>query len=73
MAKQGKLLEIMTCFGLAIRNLWLKIIKIAYSVFHRYRQAKFTNIGLILGSSQFFLLPQVPLKTTLAIKLVKID
>jgi hypothetical protein len=36
-------------------------------------QAKFDNGGLILGSSKFLLLPQRPLKTTLAIKVVKID
>jgi hypothetical protein len=44
-----------------------------YSVFHRFRHPKFTYRGLILGSSQFFLLPQRPLKMTLAVKVVKIE
>jgi hypothetical protein len=42
-------------------------------VFHGFGQAKFANGALILGSSQFLLLPQWPLKTMLAIKMVKIN
>jgi hypothetical protein len=42
-----------------------------YSVFHQYRQAKFDNGGLILSSSQFLLLPQLPQKMKLASKVVK--
>jgi hypothetical protein len=36
-------------------------------------QAKFPNGGLILGSSQFSILPQLPLKMMLNSKVVKID
>jgi len=42
-------------------------------VFHGFGQAKFADGGLILGSSQFTLLPLLPLKTSLDIKVVKID
>ncbi len=38
-----------------------------------FGQAKFAYGGLVLGSSQFALLPQLPLKTMLGIKVVKID
>jgi hypothetical protein len=44
-----------------------------YSVFHPFRQAKFSYGGSILSLSQCLLLPQLPLKTKLAIKEVKID
>jgi hypothetical protein len=33
-----------------------------YSVFHRFRHAKFANGGSILSSSQFWILPQLPHK-----------
>jgi len=42
-------------------------------VFHGFKQAKFAYGGLILGLSQFSLLPQLPLKTMLDLKMVKID
>ncbi len=46
----------------------------SYSVFHRFRQAKFAYSSSILSPSQFSLLPQLPLKMTpLIIKVVKID
>ncbi len=41
--------------------------------FHSLEQAKFAHGGSILGSSQFKLLPQLPLKMTLNFKIVKID
>jgi hypothetical protein len=44
-----------------------------YRVLHRFGQAKFANGGLVLGSSQFAILPQVPLKTMFGLKVVKID
>jgi hypothetical protein len=44
-----------------------------YSVFHRFRQAKFANGGSNLSSSQFFILPQLPQKMKLVSKVVKID
>ncbi len=40
---------------------------------HRIGQAKFAYGGLILGSRQFTLLRQLPLKTILSLKVVKID
>jgi len=42
-------------------------------VFHGFWQTKFAYDGSILGSSQFTLLPQLPLKTMLSLKVVKID
>jgi len=42
-------------------------------VFHGFGQAKFACRGLVLGSSQFTLLPQLPLKMTFDLKVVKID
>jgi len=41
-------------------------------VFHRFGQAKFTDGGLVLGLSQFSVLPQLPPKM-LSLKVVKID
>jgi hypothetical protein len=42
-------------------------------VFHGFGQAKFLDGGSVLGSSQFTLLPQMPLKMMLALKVVKMD
>jgi len=42
-----------------------------YRVFHRFVQAKFAYGGSVLGSSQFTLLPHLPLKTMLNLKVVK--
>jgi len=39
-----------------------------YRAFHRFGQAKFAYGGSILGSSQFALLPQLPLKMMLGKK-----
>ncbi len=44
-----------------------------YRAFHGFGQAKIAYGGLILGWSQFTILPQLPLKTMLGIKVVKID
>jgi len=44
-----------------------------YRAFHRFGQAKFDYGGSILGSSRFSMLPQLPLKTMLDLKVVKID
>jgi len=44
-----------------------------YRAFYRFGQAKFPNGGSILGSSQFSILPQLPLKMILCLKVVKID
>jgi len=44
-----------------------------YRVFHRFGQVKFPNGGLILGSSQFSVLSQLPPKTMLGLKEAKID
>jgi len=43
-----------------------------YRAFHRFGQAKFPDGGSILGSSQFLILPQLPLKTMIGLKVVKI-
>jgi len=42
-------------------------------VFQRFGQAKFADGGLILGLSQVTQLPQLPLKTTLSLKKIKIN
>jgi hypothetical protein len=42
-------------------------------VFHQLRQAKFDKGGLLLSSSQFLLLPQLPQKMKLASKMAKIN
>jgi len=42
-------------------------------VFHGFGQAKFAHGGSILGSNQFTLLHQLPLKTMFDLKVVKID
>ncbi len=44
-----------------------------YSVFHRFRQAKFDYDGSILSLSQFLILPQLPQKVGLTSKVVKVD
>jgi hypothetical protein len=44
-----------------------------YRAFHRFWQAKFPDGGLVLCSSQFSLLPQLPQKMMLGLKGVKID
>jgi hypothetical protein len=41
-------------------------------VYHGFGQAKFACGGSILGSSQFTLLPQLPQKMMLGLKVVKI-
>jgi len=46
---------------------------ILYRAFHGFGQAKFACSGLTLSSSQFTLLPQLPLKPMLDLKVVKID
>ena len=48
-------------------------IEIIYRAFHRFGQAKIARSGLVLDSSQFSLLPQLPQKMTLPLKVVKID
>jgi len=45
----------------------------SYRAFQKFGQAKFPNGGSVLGSSQLSLLPQLPLKTMLGLKVVKID
>jgi len=43
------------------------------TLINKFGQAKFDNGGLILGSSQFLLLPLLPLKMALNLKVVRID
>jgi len=45
--------------------------KYFYNVIHQFGQEKFVFGGLILSTSQFLLLPQLPLNFTLDTKLVK--
>jgi hypothetical protein len=42
-------------------------------VFHRFRQEKFADGGLILSSSRFLLLHQLPQKMKFAEEIVRID
>jgi len=42
-------------------------------LFHGFGQAKFPNVGLALGSSQFSILPQLSPKIMLDSKVVEID
>jgi len=44
-----------------------------YRAFHEFGQAKFPNGGLVLGSSQFSILLQLPQKIILDSKVVKVD
>jgi len=44
-----------------------------YRAFHGFGQARFPDGGLVLGSSQFSILPQLPLKIVLDSKMAKID
>jgi len=44
-----------------------------YRAFHRFGQAKVIDGGSVLGLSQFSILPQLPLKTMLGSRVVKID
>ncbi len=44
-----------------------------YRAFHGFGQATFPNDGFVLGLRQFALLPQLPQKTTLNLKVVKFD
>jgi len=44
-----------------------------YGAFHGFGQAKFAYGSLVIGSSQFTLLPPLPVKTKLNLKVVKID
>jgi len=44
-----------------------------YRAFHRFGEAKFPDGGSVLGSSQFSVLPQLPPKMMLGLKVVKID
>jgi len=50
----------------------LKTFWALYRAFYRLGQAKFSDGGSVLGSSQFSILPQ-PLKMMLGLKVVKMD
>ncbi len=49
------------------------LIYLLYRVFHGFGQAKFSDGGSILGSSQFSILPQLLLKIMLNSKVFKMD
>jgi hypothetical protein len=51
----------------------LLLVICTYSVFQEFSKAKSANGGLILSSSQFLILPQLPQKIKLASKVVKVD
>jgi len=51
------------------KSLWKEF----YRAFHGFWQTKFPDGGLVLGSSQFFILLQLPPKILLDSKVVKID
>jgi len=44
-----------------------------YRAFRRFGQAKFPDSGSVLGLSQFSILPRLPVKMILGLKVVKID
>jgi len=46
---------------------------VIYRAFHRFGPGKFPDGGLVLGSSLFSVLPQLPPKTVLSLKEDKID
>ncbi len=52
--------------------LWPTLLYSIYRAFHRFGQAKFVHCGLVSGSSQLTLLPQLPLKITFNSKVIKI-
>jgi hypothetical protein len=43
------------------------------TAFHQFCQAKFADVGSVLSSSQFLLLPHLPQKIELASKVVKMN
>ncbi len=56
-----------------MRNVSKKLDRFTNRAFYGFGKAKLAYGGLILGSSQFTLLPKLPLKTMLDFKMVKID
>jgi hypothetical protein len=50
----------------------VEIVGVKHTGFQEFEQAKIANGGLILSTSHFSLLPQLPQKTELASKVVKI-
>ncbi len=56
-----------------IKIIILPLLTRCYRVFHGFGQVKFADSGSILGSSQFSLLPHLPQKTMVSLKVVKID
>jgi len=54
-------------------NFFFAVCKECYRAFLGFGQAKFPHGGSVLGSSQFTVLPQLPLEMMLDSKVVKID
>jgi len=54
-------------------NLQIDLCTIFIKSVHRFGQAKIPYVGLVLGSGQFSILPQLSLKMRLSLKEVKID
>jgi len=44
------------------------LLSTTYRAFHGFGQAKFPDVGLVLGTSQFLVLHQLPPKTILSLK-----
>jgi len=64
---EGQSVYDITHWFLILRKIWL------YRLIHGFGRAKFAYSGSILGSSQFTLLPQLPVKMMLNLKVVKND
>jgi len=63
-------------FCSALAKMWVKMVfsaNLFHRAFHGFGQAKFPDGGLVLGLSQFSILPQLPQKTMLCLKGVKIN
>jgi len=62
-------------FGLVILVIINRVdkTKYCYRAFHGFGQAKFPDGSLVLGSSQFSILPQLPQKSTQNVKVAKFD
>jgi len=60
-------------FNASILHFFNYIIFLSYRAFHGFEQTKFAYGGSISGLSQFTLLPKLPQKMMLNLKVVKID
>ncbi len=70
---KNQILDITETQKLSNNGQSMTTFELLYSVFYQFRQATFDNGGSLLDSSQFLLLFQLPQKTRLASKVVKIN